>query len=144
MSWRRHARTVMRFVTSKKTLMMLGTITFAFIGVVRHVAAQQAPPDLRMLLNLDLFSAPPPAASGAQPTAPSMLDQIRTLNSMGFLAGADTARGIEPGPTDTQPPDASEAMPSQSEATPGPSDATPGPSDAAPSQPSDSGEAPQL
>jgi hypothetical protein len=123
MSWRRQARTAMRFVTSKKTLMMLGTITFAFIGGARHVAAQQPPPDLRMLLNLDLFSAPPPAASGEQPTAPSMLDQIRTLNSMGFLAGADTGSGVEPGATDTQSPDASEVTPSP---------------------PSDSGGAPQL
>jgi hypothetical protein len=59
-------------------------------------AAHEAPPDLRMLMNLDLFAprhnsaqgAPAPAAS---PGDDSMLDQIRTLDAMGYLGNHDDA-----------------------------------------------------
>ena len=97
---------------------MLGVVTFTVLASARYAAAQQSPPDLRMLLNLDLFSAPPPSASGDQPSAPSMLDQIRTLNSMGYLAGADSSPGAEPGTagpgtSDTQPAGAYDTPPDQ-------------------------------
>lgn len=50
----------------------------------------QTPPDLRMLLNLDLFR-PHPSDAGknapGQPSNDSMLDQIRALKAMGYLRG---------------------------------------------------------
>ena len=53
-------------------------------------AAHEAPPDLRMLMNLDLFeprhnNAKSVAAPAASPSDDSMLDQIRTLDAMGYL-----------------------------------------------------------
>src|SRR6266852_2925867 len=59
---------------------------FILIGV-RQARAQDAdPPDIRMLLNLDLFSQPQTAA-GPQGTESndSTLDQIRTLYALGYL-----------------------------------------------------------
>jgi len=66
-------------------------------------APHEAPPDLRMLMNLDLFeprhngakSAPAPAAS---PSDDSMLDQIRTLNQMGYLANPGDSGNAAPAP----------------------------------------------
>jgi hypothetical protein len=67
-------------------------------GETGRVSAQDAPPDLRMLMNLDLFEsrhnsaqgAPAPAAA---PTDDSMLDQIRTLDAMGYLGNHGDANG---------------------------------------------------
>ena len=58
-------------------------------GVVKALA-QAAPPDLRMLMNLDLFeprhnTAKAAPTAGASPADDSMLDQIRTLDAMGYL-----------------------------------------------------------
>lgn len=73
-------------------------------GETGRVSAQDAPPDLRMLMNLDLFEsrhnsaqgAPAPAAA---PTDDSMLDQIRTLDAMGYLGGhRDANAGSQPAP----------------------------------------------
>jgi|SRR5208282_3832389 len=56
-----------------------------------RTSAQGAPPDLRMLMNLDLFEPRPSngvkgaPAPAAPPTEDSMLDQIRTLDAMGYL-----------------------------------------------------------
>jgi len=52
--------------------------------------AQDAPPNLKMLLNLDLFESRQNGASatpapGQAASDDSMLDQIRTLDSMGYL-----------------------------------------------------------
>jgi hypothetical protein len=57
------------------------------IPTVRGGGTRETPPDLQMLLNLDLFT--PGAqekkpAKGAEP-ADSMLDQIRSLDAMGYL-----------------------------------------------------------
>ena len=69
-----------------------------------RASAQDAPPDLRMLMNLDLFEprhngaqgAPAPAGS---PTDDSMLDQIRTLDAMGYLGNpADADASDLPAP----------------------------------------------
>jgi hypothetical protein len=53
--------------------------------------AQQSPPDMRMLLNLDLFAAHPsdaPSEPGANPSSKdSMLEQIQTLQALGYLRG---------------------------------------------------------
>src|SRR5579862_1360698 len=65
----------------------------AAIGVgseTRRASAQDAPPDLRMLMNLDLFEpranqGANGAAAAASPTDDSLLDQIRTLDAMGYL-----------------------------------------------------------
>ena len=93
-----------------------------------RASAQDAPPDLRMLMNLDLFEprhngaqgAPAPAGS---PTDDSMLDQIRTLDAMGYLgnhadAGAGdlpppgTDAGAAPGAEDVAPSKAVPQIPS--------------------------------
>jgi hypothetical protein len=67
------------------TFMLL--VTALIFPRVGSAAAQDQPPNLRMLLNLDLFAAHPPNTNGAQ--APgnddSMVDQIRTLNALGYL-----------------------------------------------------------
>ncbi len=61
--------------------------------------AQQGPPDLRMLMNLDLFEPPSrnevkgASAPAAAPTDDSMLEQIRTLDAMGYLGNHGGADG---------------------------------------------------
>ena len=79
-------------------IVLIGTMVVC--GETRRASAQNAthdaPPDLRMLMNLDLFeprhnnaqAAPAPAAS---PGDDSMLDQIRTLDAMGYLGNHDDA-----------------------------------------------------
>src|SRR5713101_1640231 len=64
-----------------------------------HAAAQDEAPDLRMLLNLDLFGRSQERPMGASPQA-SMLEQIRALRAMGYLGGANqtTATATNPPP----------------------------------------------
>jgi hypothetical protein len=65
----------------------------------RRASAQDAPPDLRMLMNLDLFEARPnQGANGAAPGDDSMLDQIRTLDAMGYLGNHAGGRNRAPAP----------------------------------------------
>jgi len=77
---------------SGRNLVVIGLLAGALIlPATRKVEAQESPPDLRILLNLDLFKSPPPsdAQSGqGQGTGDSMLDQIRALNAMGYLGTA--------------------------------------------------------
>ena len=69
-------------------VLLIGTTVVC--GETRRTWAQDPPPDLHMLMNLDLFEprhnspqgAAPPATS---PADDSMLDQIRTLDKMGYL-----------------------------------------------------------
>jgi len=65
----------------------------------------QSAPDLKMLLNLDLFTPPPAAkapaqgtgaANAAQAAPSSMLDQIRALNAMGYLGAPHNTEEIQP------------------------------------------------
>lgn len=86
-----------------------------------------ASPDLRMLLNLDLFRPhPSDAANGASdtPSNGSMLDQIRTLKAMGYLRANQPANQDVAGPmpgaadvsgaratTPNRPPSDSEGQP---------------------------------
>src|SRR5271156_4806560 len=61
-------------------------------------SAQGAPPDLRMLMNLDLFEprhngAKYAAAPAASSSDDSMLEQIRTLDQMGYLGNHEEADG---------------------------------------------------
>jgi hypothetical protein len=76
-------------------LLLLGALV---LGGVVMALAQGGPPDLRMLMNLDLFQprnnngkGTPAAASS--PSDDSMLDQIRTLDSMGYLGNHYGANG---------------------------------------------------
>jgi hypothetical protein len=50
-------------------------------------AQDSASPDMRMLLNLDLFRSRPQASSASQTgdSNGSLLEQIRTLNALGYL-----------------------------------------------------------
>jgi hypothetical protein len=70
---------------------------------VRPARAQEAdPPDIRMLLNLDLFRTQPHSAPGPQgansESNDSTLDQIRTLNALGYLGN-----GVKVGARNTDP-----------------------------------------
>ncbi len=78
-------------------LVLIGT-TF-LCGETRRAFAQDPPPDLRMLMNMDLFEprnnggakgSPAPASS---PGDDSMLDQIQTLDAMGYLGNRGDANG---------------------------------------------------
>ena len=111
-------------------IVLIGTMVVC--GETRRASAQnaanEAPPDLRMLMNLDLFerrhnsaqAAPAPAAS---PGDDSMLDQIRTLDAMGYLGSHDDADAGDvaapkaaerpaPGAEDVAPSTAPPQMPS--------------------------------
>jgi len=102
-------------------------ITLTFAGtllVSRAIAAraQSDPPDLKMLLNLDLYGgsqAKGSSAAGAPgEQAPSMLDQIRTLRAMGYLKGEKqkSAAAADAGGTQAgQPAGNVEVMPRQSD-----------------------------
>jgi hypothetical protein len=114
----------------------------AAIGVgseTRRASAQDAPPDLRMLMNLDLFEPRPNkgangAAAAASPTDDSMLDQIRTLDAMGYL-------GNHAGDGENGAPAPRAAVGSEPAAAGDVPDAPPAPAPA--SQPSDDVEGPQ-
>jgi hypothetical protein len=56
-------------------------------------------PDPQMLLDLDLFT--PGSGDDSQGTQNSMLDQIRTLQAMGYLSGANQPA---PQPVYSSPP----------------------------------------
>jgi hypothetical protein len=60
---------------------------------VRPLQAQDSgPPDLEMLLNLDLFRPQPQQGeteSGDANSSNSTLDQIRTLNALGYLGNSN-------------------------------------------------------
>lgn len=79
-------------------------------GAEATTSAEGASPDLRMLMNLDLFE-PRPNVGGGPNSAPanapaddSMLDQIRTLDAMGYLGrhassgGGAAGEGIKNAP----------------------------------------------
>jgi len=73
------------------------TASLAFTRV-RFAAAQEPPPDPQMLLNLDLFRADNSNGGNAaiQGQDESMMDRIRTLNSMGLLNGGGKAPAAYP------------------------------------------------
>jgi len=56
-------------------------------------APSDPPPDLRMLLNLDLFKPNPNAAAqnGTGGSGGSMLERIQTLNALGYLGRPEFA-----------------------------------------------------
>jgi hypothetical protein len=109
----------------KATAIMLSATMF-FCIEARQTSAQEAPPDLRMLMNLDLFEARPRKAEsapapGAATTDDSMLDQIRTLDAMGYL-------GRHPDADENEPPRALVGKPGTAGSESVPSVATPEPS----------------
>lgn len=61
----------------------------SFLPSASAYAQSAPPPDLRMLLNLDLFKpdSNAEAQSGADGGDGSMFEQIRTLNALGYLGG---------------------------------------------------------
>src|SRR5271167_2488907 len=110
-------------------------VTFAAMLVgtgTRRASAQNSPPDLRMLMNLDLFEprsngVQPSAAPAAAPTDDSLLDQIQTLDHMGYLGHpAAASASAAPAP---RPAGGSAAEP---ETAPEPAPAPPDAQDAAP------------
>ncbi len=65
------------------------------LGNAGRAEAQQPPPDLRMLLDLDLFASPSGTTSitrGKPARNDSMLDQIRTLDRLGYLGATPDNR----------------------------------------------------
>ena len=74
-----------------KVILVVTITSVLLVGKGRPVEAQEKTPDLQMLLNLDLFggqpsgSVGPPEEGGTSAAGPSMLDQIRALNTMGYL-----------------------------------------------------------
>ena len=83
-------------------IVLIGTTVVC--GETRRTSAQEPPPDLHMLMNLDLFeprhNRPQGAAAPATSQADdSLLDQIRALDSMGYLGNpADADAGDSPAP----------------------------------------------
>jgi hypothetical protein len=88
-----------------KLMMVVAFAAALSAGKSSRAAAQQdETPDLRMLLNLDLFGRSQEQPGGANPhgsSAPSMLEQIQTLRAMGYLSGANAtaATATDPPPT---------------------------------------------
>src|ERR1700722_11723667 len=85
-------------------IVLIGTTVVC--GETRRTWAQEPPPDLHMLMNLDLFeprrnNLQGAAAPATSPTDDSLLDQIRTLDKMGYLgnpADADPDASDLPAP----------------------------------------------
>jgi len=107
-------------------IVLIGTMVVC--GDKRRAWAQDAPPDLRMLMNLDLFeprhnNANSAAGPAASPSDDSMLDQIRTLNQMGYLGnrgqsdgnGAPAPRAAAGAPDGSSPPPESAGAPPQAD-----------------------------
>ncbi len=85
-----------------------------------QASAQDAPPSLRMLLNLDLFSSrqtdasATPGPGGA--ASDSMLDQIRALDALGYLGNPPDATASDAASQSSvrpsvEPPEAPEPTP---------------------------------
>jgi hypothetical protein len=90
------------------------TVVFGEAGMA---STQDAPPDLRMLMNLDLFEphhnqarGAPAASPAASPGDDSMLDQIRTLDAMGYLGNHRDSAEAAPA-SDISAPRAAETPP---------------------------------
>lgn len=79
-----------------KRIAIVGIASVAsFLAMVAQATAGEPSPDINMLLNLDLFGATPSSSSDDTTTSESLLDQIRTLNAMGYLGDGATTFGSE-------------------------------------------------
>ncbi len=113
-------------------------------------SAQDAPPDLRMLMNLDLFEprhngGKYAAAPTASPSDDSMLEQIRTLDQMGYLGNHGEADGNSaPAPRAAgEMPEAASPPPESAGAPPDSAVSEPAPAPMPASRPSNDVEGPQ-
>ncbi len=89
---------------------MLLAATIIFMGSRTSEAQDQTPPP-RMLLNLDLFTAQNDDRGPRQPTpagGDSMLQQLRTLRSMGYLSADGPLPDVD-GDSDVPPSAAAQA-----------------------------------
>jgi hypothetical protein len=117
MSWGPGAARIMKRLRKVAAIVLIGAMVVC--GERRRVSAQEAPPDLRMLMNLDLFEPRRGDAQGAPAGASagddSMLDQIRTLDAMGYLGNRDDANAdVSPAPRAAEAaPDAGDVAPSK-------------------------------
>ena len=90
----------------------------ALISFSPIAAAHGGDPELRMLMNLDLFEKSDGRIDvGTSPKSDeTMIDQIRALNAMGYLGdapltGAKSSSGGDSAPVDTHDQPAEEASP---------------------------------
>ena len=95
------------------------------LGQAPAARAQDEAPDLRMLLNLDLFGrsqeerAPDQRADPQASAAPSMLDQIQMLRAMGYLGAQRTAAQLtDPASTGARATVAATPVPSDDQRVP--------------------------
>ena len=121
MSWGPGAARIMKRLRKVAATMLVAVMLLVFEN--GRTSAQEAPPDLRMLMNLDLFEPRRGDAQGAPPAASagddSMLEQIRTLDAMGYLGNHDDANAsdlpapeLPEGAEDVAPPTAAARIPS--------------------------------
>lgn len=99
----------------KAVVIVILTTTLVFAESLQ-TAAQDAPPDFKMLMNLDLFASRSSEVKGAPemkdapaPADDSMLDQIRALSAMGYLgdhhdSAGNAGRGNAPEPAPSSAP----------------------------------------
>ena len=113
---------------SRKVAALVLIVTTFLCGETGRALAQDPPPDLRMLMNMDLFEprnngAKGSAAPASSPGDDSMLDQIRTLDAMGYLGnhrdananGAPAPAAAMEAPESLPPPPDSAGAPQQSD-----------------------------
>ena len=126
MSWGPGTARIMKLRRKVAAIVLIGTMVVC--GDRRRACAQDAPPDLRMLMNLDLFEprhsdASYAAGPAASPADDSMLEQIRTLDQMGYLGNhresdgnsASAPRAAAGAPEAASPPPESAGAPPQSD-----------------------------
>jgi hypothetical protein len=122
MSWRPGILKTMKRLRKLAATMLVAAM---LVGIERgSTLAQDAPPDLGMLMNLDLFEPRHKVAEGAtappaSPSDDSMLEQIRTLDAMGYLGNHDDADAndlpapaLSEGAEEAAPPTAPAQIPS--------------------------------
>jgi hypothetical protein len=84
-----------------RSVVLLGVV-LALSGGASVQAQNSGPPDLQLLLNLDLFR-PQPNQLAPPNSSDTTLDQIRTLNALGYLGNSNSKNaafgsGASPGP----------------------------------------------
>jgi hypothetical protein len=81
----------------RKMAAIMLSATMLIVFEARQASEQDTPPDLRMLMNLDLFESRPSniksPPAGAAALGDSMLDQIRALDAMGYLGKHPSVNG---------------------------------------------------
>jgi hypothetical protein len=134
MSWGPEIARAMKLRLRVAAIVVIGAMVVC--GDAGMASTQDSPPDLRMLMNLDLFEPRHNQASAspaASPSDDSMLDQIRTLDQMGYLgqhrdnAAAAAESSDEPAPKAAPMPSPAEAPEPQTAPASAPSDDVEGP-----------------